>query len=128
MYIFFEKGDTKFVIKIQEGLFMTILNCSATKCIYNDHELCSRGDIQVTGENARKADETSCGSFRERGTGSAMNSTQEHSGCKKINIDCKAQECTYNEHCHCTASAIDIAGCSAKDCSETKCSTFACNC
>ena len=101
MYIFFEKGNTKFVIKIQEGLFMTILNCSATKCIYNDHELCSRGDIQVTGENARKADETSCGSFRERGTGSAMKST---------------------------ASAIDIAGCSAKDCSETKCSTFACNC
>ena len=25
---------------------MTILNCSATKCIYNDNKLCSRGDIE----------------------------------------------------------------------------------
>ena len=47
---------------------MTILNCSATKCIYNDNKLCSRGDIEITGDNAHRADETSCGSFRDRTT------------------------------------------------------------
>lgn len=28
---------------------MTILKCSATKCMYNENELCSRGDIEITG-------------------------------------------------------------------------------
>ena len=107
---------------------MTILSCSATKCMYNDHELCSRGDIEITGNGAHRADETSCGSFRERSSGSAMNSTGEHCGCKKINIDCKAQECTYNEHSRCTASAIDVSGCSTEGCNETQCNTFACKC
>ena len=45
---------------------MTILKCSATTCAYNENNLCSRGEIDVMGESARNADETSCGSFRER--------------------------------------------------------------
>ena len=52
---------------------MTILNCSATKCIYNDNKLCSRGDIEITGDNAHRADETSCGSFRDRTTAAMQN-------------------------------------------------------
>ena len=108
---------------------MTILKCSATKCMYNENELCSRGDIEITGAGARNADETNCGSFRERNaSGAAMNSEAHHCGCEKINIDCKAQECTYNEYCKCTASAIDVSGCSTKGCNETKCSTFSCKC
>ena len=107
---------------------MTILNCSATKCIYNDNKLCSRGDIEITGDNAHRADETSCGSFRDRTTAAMQNSGAEHCGCEKINIDCKAQECTYNIKCNCTASAIDVTGCSTDGCNETKCSTFACKC
>ena len=50
---------------------MTILKCSAMTCVYNKEQLCSKGDIDVTGENATSANETSCGSFRER-TGSFM--------------------------------------------------------
>ena len=46
---------------------MTILNCSATTCVYNKNQLCSRGGIEVTGSGARHADETCCGSFREQG-------------------------------------------------------------
>ena len=107
---------------------MTILNCSATKCIYNDNKLCSRGDIEITGDNAHRADETSCGSFRDRTTAAMQNSGPEHCGCEKINIDCKAQECTYNNKRKCTASSIDVAGCSTDGCNETKCSTFACKC
>lgn len=108
---------------------MTILKCSATKCMYNENELCSRGDIEITGENARHADETNCGSFRDRSSsGSMMNSEAQHCGCEKINIDCKAHECTYNDNCKCTASAINVSGCSASECNETKCDTFSCKC
>ncbi len=45
---------------------MTILKCSAIKCVYNKDQLCSKGKIDVTGENATNANETSCGSFQER--------------------------------------------------------------
>ena len=31
---------------------MTILNCSATTCVYNKNQLCSRGGIEVTGSEA----------------------------------------------------------------------------
>ena len=98
---------------------MTILNCSATKCIYNDNKLCSRGDIEITGDNAHRADETSCGSFRDRTTAAMQNSGAEHCGCEKINIDCKAQNCTYNEHCKCSAATIRQSGANAHRCCDT---------
>lgn len=107
---------------------MTILNCSATTCIYNENSLCSRGEIEVMGDQAHQPAETCCGSFRDRSSGSAQNSTSGHCGCEKINIDCKAQECTYNEHCKCTAAAIDIDGPNASQCQDTKCGTFSCKC
>ncbi len=105
---------------------MTILRCSATTCVYNKDELCSKGEIDVIGESAMAADETSCGSFRERSYDSTQNSFTEGCGCEKINIDCAAQKCTYNENCRCTAAAIDVAGNGACDCRDTKCSTFEC--
>ena len=106
---------------------MTLLKCSATTCLYNENQLCSRGEIDVMGESAKNAEDTSCGSFRERTSG-AMNSTRNSCGCESIQIDCKAQNCTYNEHCKCTAASIDVAGSGAKACSETKCDTFECQC
>lgn len=107
---------------------MTILNCTATTCMYNKNQLCSRGEIEVTGAEAKVADETSCGSFHDRSSASVTNSTGQSCGCEKINIDCKAHECTYNEHCKCTASAIDINGENACMSRETKCGTFQCKC
>lgn len=62
---------------------MTILKCSATKCLYNENELCSRGDIEITGDNAHRADETNCGSFRDRATAGMTNSKAHHCGCEK---------------------------------------------
>ena len=46
---------------------MTTLKCSAVTCVYNDNQLCSKGDILVAGEGARLSSETSCESFRKRG-------------------------------------------------------------
>ena len=92
---------------------MTILKCSAMTCVYNKEQLCSKGDIDVTGENATSANETSCGSFRER-TGSSMkDSYTDDCGCDKIQIDCKAHNCTYNDNCKCTASSIQVDGSNA---------------
>lgn len=105
---------------------MTILNCSATTCIYNENMLCSRGEIEVRGEQARHSNETCCSSFRDHQESSAADSTSDHCGCEKIDIDCKARECTYNKHCKCTASAIDIDGHDAVTYSDTKCGTFSC--
>lgn len=105
---------------------MTLLNCSATSCIYNENMLCSRGEIEVRGEQARQPDETCCGSFRDRRDSAAENSGSDHCGCDRIDIDCRARECAYNERCRCTAAAIDIDGHDASSYQETRCGTFDC--
>ena len=88
---------------------MTVLKCYATTCVYNKEQLCSKGNIDVMGENAHLSEDTCCGSFRET-----------------IQIDCKAHHCSYNDDCKCTAAAIQVSGENAKDCQETKCGTFRC--
>ncbi len=104
---------------------MTILKCSATTCAYNEDMLCSRGEIDMMGESAHSAEETCCGSFREKGQGT-MNSAKNGCGCETIQIDCKACGCTYNDKCKCTAASINVDGNDARKCDETKCSTFQC--
>ena len=71
---------------------MPALSCSAMTCVYNQNELCSKGDIRVGGSGAKSSMETCCESFKERGEGSMSNSTG--CGCTKIGVDCKAQNCT----------------------------------
>lgn len=106
---------------------MTVLNCSATTCIYNENSLCSRGEIEVRGDQAHRSAETCCSSFRDRNSQAAKNMAEKkHCGCERIQIDCKAQECTYNEHCKCTAAAIDIDGPNANKYEDTQCGTFIC--
>lgn len=107
---------------------MTILKCSATTCVYNKNELCSRGEIVVDGSQARQPDQTCCASFQERKESSTNSNAATGCGCEKIGIDCKAYECTYNSDCKCTAAAIDIGGSDACRCEETKCCTFECGC
>ena len=107
---------------------MTIHKCSAVQCVYNKDQLCSKGEIYVTGENATNANETSCGSFQERVGNSMTNSFTNGCGCEKIQIDCKAHNCTYNDDCKCTASSIQVDGSNAKASCDTKCDTFQCSC
>ena len=45
---------------------MPALRCTAVKCVYNKEELCSKGDIKVSGDHAKSVDETCCSSFKER--------------------------------------------------------------
>ena len=61
---------------------MPALRCSATKCVYNKEQLCSRDGIQVDGANARTVDETCCSSFQERtGETNAMESGSGKTQC-----------------------------------------------
>ena len=92
---------------------MPSLVCSVQNCVYNNAMYCSKGDIQVGGEEARKCQETCGESFQER---------------KETCVDCKACHCTYNDHCKCTAGKIDIAGAAASTRGETECATFQCKC
>ncbi len=107
---------------------MTILKCSATKCIYNDNKLCSavisRSPVTTHTVQMKQAVEVSA-TVR---TAACKTAVPIHCGCEKINIDCKAQECTYNNNVNVPPPAIDVAGCSTDGCNETKCSTFACKC
>ena len=107
---------------------MTILQWSAHNCYYNKDSLCSKGAINVEGADARYADDTACESFRDQKEGSATNAADSGCGCETINIDCKAHNCTYNEHCKCTAASINVSGDNAHRCCDTKCDTFSCNC
>ena len=75
---------------------MPALSCSAMTCVYNQNELCSKGDIRVGGSGAKSSMETCCESFKERGEGTMSNSTG--CGCTKIGVDCKAQNCTFNDN------------------------------
>lgn len=101
---------------------MPLLSCSAVKCIYNQDKYCGKGDILVSGDHAQEPAETCCSSFRENETGEARNSIGEPS--KRIQVDCTACNCRYNEDEECQAERIDIAGSSACQCRQTQCCTF----
>ena len=107
---------------------MTSLKCAAHNCCYNKNSLCSRGAISVEGADARYADDTACESFRDQEECAVKNSADPCCGCETINIDCKAHNCTYNEHCKCTAASINVSGDNAHRCCDTKCDTFSCEC
>ncbi|MCI7814055.1 MAG: DUF1540 domain-containing protein [Lachnospiraceae bacterium] len=101
---------------------MPYLVCSAQGCVYNEAMYCCKGDIQVGGETATRKDETCCDSFVERRQESAKSSMGTPS--QKIQIDCKACHCTYNEDRICNADRVDISGANACHCDQTACQTF----
>lgn len=105
---------------------MPLLVCSAMSCVYNKGEYCSKGDITVGGKNAGTSGETCCESFVARNSDSASNSVGVPSD--RIDVDCKACHCQYNENEKCCASKIDINGAAAKACEQTECGTFNCKC
>ena len=68
---------------------MTILKCSAIKCVYNKDQLCSKGKIDVTGENATNANETSCGSSRNAAAAPWQTALQTAADVKKSRLTAK---------------------------------------
>ena len=101
---------------------MTKLECSVENCVHNADQCCCRGSILVDGHGARDAEGTCCASFEENKGGSFKNlfKTPE----TRLEVDCDAVNCVYNEDCCCTASGICICGNGSCDCENTRCATY----
>lgn len=103
---------------------MPELKCTVQTCVHNKNFYCDLDKIQVGGNSAKQAAETSCDSFEERKGSCCSNVTKEASA--KSEIDCKAQGCMYNDNCKCNAGKISVEGSNACNCDQTECATFKC--
>lgn len=101
---------------------MTRLDCSVKNCLHNAENRCCKQAIIVDGSDAKESHETCCGSFDENMEGSFKNlfKTPEN----KLEVDCEALKCVYNEDRHCVAEHIGIAGDGASEASQTECASF----
>lgn len=41
-----------------------MIECEATKCVFNNNEQCEASDILINGKNAERPEETCCSTFR----------------------------------------------------------------
>lgn len=101
------------------------LECNVTACRHNEHNLCDLPGIKVEGPGARESRQTCCESFEPRSDGSS-NSAGYGSASAETSIDCKAQNCAYNNDCKCEAECVCV-GCSCDDVTGkagTECCTF----
>lgn len=101
---------------------MPELKCTVQTCVHNKQFYCDLDGIEVTGNAAKTADETSCGSFAERKGEQYSNVTGEASALS--NIECMAVDCAYNASHKCHAGKISVEGSNASQHEETECATF----
>lgn len=101
---------------------MTKLDCNVTSCVHNSENCCCKHGIVVEGQTAKDRCDTCCGSFDENKEGSFKNifKTPE----SRLEIDCEAVNCIYNEGRHCQAEHIDVCGDGASKAEHTQCATF----
>ena len=101
---------------------MTKLDCNVKNCIHNADNCCCKQAIVVDGKSAKDCCDTCCGSFDENKDGAFTNlfKTPE----KRLQSDCEAVNCIYNEQRHCQAEHVGIAGNGASQAGQTECSTF----
>ena len=101
---------------------MTRLDCNVTNCLHNAENCCCKAAIIVEGEQAKETCDTCCGSFDENKDGAYHNlfKTPEN----RLEVDCEAVKCVYNEGRHFSADHIGIAGDGASEASHTECASF----
>lgn len=108
---------------------MTELKCSVSECTNNSDRCCCRPDINVSGKCACGCEQTSCADFEKRDA-NAQSGSQNSCGCtqpnQQLHVRCEAEKCLYNQHGDCSASDIDVCGCSGdiNSKSDTQCKTF----
>lgn len=101
---------------------MPELKCTVQTCTHNVDYYCSLDHITVGGNSAQQAEDTCCDSFEKRKSNTTSNTMADASSFSSI--DCKAQNCMYNEGCQCHAGKISVEGGGACRCQETACATF----
>ncbi|MGL5435391.1 MAG: DUF1540 domain-containing protein [Lachnospiraceae bacterium] len=101
---------------------MTKLECSVKNCLHNSDNCCCKQTIIVDGSGAKDAEETCCGSFDENKDGAFINvfKTPE----SRLEVDCEALKCVYNDNRHCIADHISISGDGASKAEYTECASF----
>lgn len=103
---------------------MPKLSCSAKNCANNNNDYCCISSIKVSGNNAVNSDETCCNSFRDKSDSFTNCATEPN---LSVDIACKAKNCVHNNNDKCMAESINISGQSACSCTQTECTSFACN-
>ena len=101
---------------------MTKLNCNVTSCVHNADDCCCKNSIVVEGQTARDKCDTCCASFEED-KGEAFTNlfkTPEN----RLEVDCEAINCVYNERRRCVAEHIGIGGGKASSAGQTECTSF----
>ena len=101
---------------------MPELKCTVQTCTHNVDYYCSLDHITVGGNSAKQAEDTCCDSFEKRKSNTTSNTMADASSFSSI--DCKAQNCMYNEGCQCHAGKISVEGGGACRSQETACATF----
>lgn len=102
---------------------MAVLECNVVTCVHNEDDKCCKGCIKVDGNSAMRSDTTCCDSFDKRGCGCSND-------CKcpdmKVDIECEAVNCVYNDSKVCKATHVGVVGHTADDKNQTECATFRC--
>lgn len=101
---------------------MTRLDCSVKTCVHNSENCCCKRGILVEGSEARDTCDTCCGSFEENRGGMFKNlfKTPE----TRLQVDCDAVTCVYNDDHQCRAEKIAISGDGARAVGQTECVSF----
>lgn len=102
---------------------MPELKCGVITCVHNKENYCELDAIEVVGNSAQVAEQTSCGSFVER-KGEQYGNTVNGTPSPTSDIACQAVECKYNNSCKCHAGKISVMGTNASRTDETECATF----
>ena len=97
---------------------MTKLNCNVTSCVHNADDCCCKNSIVVEGQTARDKCDTCCASFDENKGDAFTNlfKTPEN----RLEVDCEAINCVYNERRRCVAEHIGIGGGKASRAGQTE--------
>jgi hypothetical protein len=90
--------------------------------MHNSDNRCCKQAIVVDGHEAIEKGETCCGSFDENKDGFFKNVFKSPEN--KLEIDCEATNCIYNESHRCHADRIGIRGENANRADQTLCDTF----
>ncbi|MFI3209457.1 MAG: DUF1540 domain-containing protein [Peptostreptococcaceae bacterium] len=96
---------------------MANLHCSALNCGNNTQGECFAGNINIFGACAHETETTICGSFIDQSISSLSNYINTDS-LKTDQINCRAQNCVYNDMASCTAQGVQINALNAS------CNTF----
>jgi len=106
---------------------MPVLDCSVKNCNYNKSYACCLEDINVEGHEANVPNSTACGSFKQDSDQTTSSTNEDMYPQPVVEIDCEAENCTFNEECKCAADHIKIEGNHAEHYTETECSSFSCD-